>query len=55
MAVRAKREVTLPESVTTEEEAVNYLTERKYNRFTLYEIVKIGTYAPSESPVVKVD
>lgn len=54
MAIRSTREIELPEEVTNEDEAVKYLTERRYTRFTLYELRTIGTYAPQESPVVRV-
>lgn len=54
MAIRQTREIELPSEVTTEEEAVKYLTDRRYSRFTLYELREVGSYAPQDAPVVKV-
>lgn len=54
MAIRQTREIELPESIETEDDAIKYLADRRYTRFTLYELRTIGTYAPQESPVVRV-
>lgn len=54
MAIKSTKEIRLPESIETEDDAIKYLTELRYTRFTLYELRTIGTYAPQESPVVRV-
>lgn len=54
MPIRATKEVLMPISVTTEEEAVKHLTDRRYSRFTLYELREVGSYAPHDAPVVRV-
>lgn len=54
MAIRDTKEIRLSGGIKTEEDAVKYLTDRRYSRFTLYELRTVGNYEPQESPVVKV-
>lgn len=49
-----KEEITLPESVTSEVDAVEYLTNKGIEKFTLFEVVRLGSYEPKKPKVVKV-
>lgn len=48
-------EINLPGEVETEEEAVSFLVDKGIERFTLYEVRKIGTYQPEKPKVSKID
>lgn len=55
VGVEWAEEINLPGEVETEEQAVNFLVDKDIERFTLYEVKKIGTYKPEKPKVSKID